>query len=132
MASQKIYNLCVTNNIFENHHLYRANVTKVYDGDTVTVDIQLGMDIVMKSQSIRLYGINTPEVKGVSREMGLLVRDFVRKEIMNKQVFIQTINDKKGKYGRLLGVILYRNSEGHLVCLNDLLLENEMAIEYMI
>ena len=29
---------------------YRAFVRKVYDGDTVTVDIDLGFDVVLKAQ----------------------------------------------------------------------------------
>ena len=47
---------------------YRAFVRKVYDGDTITVDIDLGFEVMLKNQKLRLYGINTPEVRGESRE----------------------------------------------------------------
>ena len=43
---------------------YRAFVRKVYDGDTITVDIDLGFDVVLKAQKIRLVRINAPEVRG--------------------------------------------------------------------
>lgn len=39
---------------------YRAFVRKVYDGDTITVDIDLGFEVLLKNQKLRLYGINTP------------------------------------------------------------------------
>ena len=50
---------------------YNAIVTKVYDGDTITVDIDLGLGVWLKKQTIRLYGINTPELRGDEREEGL-------------------------------------------------------------
>ena len=40
---------------------YKAIITKVIDGDTVDVDIDLGFDVWLKNQRIRLYGIDTPE-----------------------------------------------------------------------
>ena len=40
---------------------YRVNkVTKVVDGDTIDVVIDLGFDIMYKSR-VRLFGIDTPE-----------------------------------------------------------------------
>ena len=33
---------------------YKAFVRKVYDGDTITVDIDLGFDVILKNQKIRL------------------------------------------------------------------------------
>ena len=53
---------------------YRAFVTKVYDGDTITVDIDLGFGVQLKKQSIRLSGINAPEVRGPSRKRYPTVR----------------------------------------------------------
>lgn len=84
---------------------YRAYVRRVYDGDTITVDIDLGFGIELKNQSIRLLGINTPEIRGKEREEGLKSRDALRKRIANKWIIIKTKKDKKGKYGRWLGEI---------------------------
>ena len=60
---------------------YRAFVRKVYDGDTVTVDIDLGFDVVLKGQKIRLVRINAPEVRGKERPEGLKSRDALRNKI---------------------------------------------------
>ena len=40
---------------------YKSRIIKVVDGDTVDVDIDLGFDIVLSNQRIRLAGIETPE-----------------------------------------------------------------------
>ena len=84
---------------------YRALVRKVYDGDTITVDIDLGFDVILKNQKIRLLGIDTPEIRGKEREKGLVSRNALRERIGNKWVTIKTQQDKKGKYGRWLGTI---------------------------
>jgi micrococcal nuclease len=104
---------------------YRAYVRRVYDGDTITVDIDLGFDVVMRNQKIRLLRINTPEIRGEEREAGLKSRDALRGKISNKWVRIKTQLDKKGKYGRWLGEIWLED-----VCINDWLLAEGLAEEY--
>jgi len=106
---------------------YRAFVRKVYDGDTITCDIDLGFNMIMRNQKLRLVGINTPEVRGESRPEGLKVRDIVRARISNKWVVIKTHKDKKGKYGRWLGEIYESNTEESL---NQWLLNEGHAVEY--
>ena len=76
----------------------------MYDGDTVTLDISLGFGVTMR-EKIRLLGINTPEVRGKERELGLISRDRLRELIDYKDVIIVTHKDKGGKYGRLLATI---------------------------
>jgi endonuclease YncB( thermonuclease family) len=49
-------------------YTYKSKVTKVYDGDTITVEVDLGFS---NSQTFRLLRINCPEVRGESREEGL-------------------------------------------------------------
>ena len=104
---------------------YRAFVRKVYDGDTVTVDIDLGFDVVLKAQKIRLTRIDAPEVRGSERAEGLKSRDALREKIGNKWIRIKTQKDKKGKYGRWLGE-LWLGEE----CVNDWLLTEGLARVY--
>ena len=87
-------------------YTYKALVTSVYDGDTITVDIELGFGIVARKQKIRLANINTPEVRGEEREAGLISRDVLREKILHKTITLTTFKDKKGKYGRYIGEIL--------------------------
>ena len=55
---------------------YKAFVTQVYDGDTVTVDIDLGLHTWMKGEKLRLYRINAPELRGEEKEAGKITHYF--------------------------------------------------------
>jgi len=108
---------------------YKAHVVSIYDGDTIRVNIDLGLGILHrgntgKGVSIRLYGINTPEVRREQRAEGLISRDYLRKEILGKDVILQTIKDKTGKYGRYLGIVYYQGKN-----INDWLVEQGLAIK---
>ena len=52
---------------------YRAYVTKVYDGDTVTCDIDLGFGVLLKKQKLRLFGLNIYILKGNHNIQNLLL-----------------------------------------------------------
>lgn len=93
-------------------YCYRARYVKNYDGDTVTMDIDLGMGIWLRGQKLRLYGINTPEMRGgtdESKERAREAKNYVSRMLSGAQdILVETIKDKSGKYGRLLAVIWFR------------------------
>jgi len=113
-------------NIQAQLYTYNAIITGVYDGDTFTADIDLGLGIWKKGEKLRLAEVDTPEVRGAEREQGILVRDHVKELILNKKVVIQTTLDKKGKYGRLIAEVYY---DGDFP-LSEYLVENNMATWY--
>ena len=84
---------------------YKANVVSIYDGDTIRSDLQLGLGIVKKNEPLRLYGINAPEVRGPEKIAGYASRDYLREILKNHEVIIETLKDKKGKYGRYIAII---------------------------
>lgn len=91
-------------------YTYAAKVVSVYDGDTIRVIINLGFGVTFngydgRGVQIRLFGIDTPELRGEEREEGLVVRDWLREKILDKEVILKSIKDKKGKYGRYLADI---------------------------
>ena len=106
-----------------NPYHYNAKIIKVYDADTVTAIVDCGFSIKLKIR-VRLYGINAPEVRGKERPEGLKSRDYLRGLIMNKDVILETIKDKKGKYGRYIGII---HLDGKNI--NELLVENKYAVK---
>lgn len=112
-----------------NPYFYKAKVVSVYDGDTIRADIDLGFGVILSNQSLRLIGIDTPEIRGEEREEGLKVKAFVENEILNKEIWIETEKDKTGKYGRWLATI-WKNPEKIGLSLNDLLLSEGMAEKY--
>jgi len=110
-------------------HEYKAKVTKVIDGDTIRCDIDLGFDIIMSNQTIRLYGIDTPESRTKDLEekfYGNLSKDFLN-DYCPKGSFItlRTHLDEKGKFGRILGELIVNK-----VNLNEQMIENSLAVEY--
>lgn len=108
-----------------NLYTYRAKITAVYDGDTLTADIDLGFSVVLQGQTIRLARINAPEVRGSSAESGIKSRDALRSQVLGKTVVLRTIKDSREKFGRWLGEIWVDN-----VCINDWLLSEGLAIKY--
>lgn len=129
---------------------YTAIIRKVIDGDTIEIDIDLGLSTWIHREKIRLYGINTPEVYGVVKgspewKRGNLASEFVKMNLKeNDEVIIQTVKDKKEKYGRYLALIFIRIEQPVIegltnirkiddyYCLNDILLGRGLAEEYMI
>ena len=103
-------------------YVYVANVTDVYDGDTITVDIDLGLGVWVHGEKLRLHRINAPEVRGGSRPEGILSRDWLREQILGKEIIIQTIKDRKGKYGRYLAEVWQDGTN-----INDALVTNGFA-----
>ena len=107
---------------------YIGFVRSVYDGDSIKVDIDLGFNTWINNMSIRLYGIDTPEIRGDERPDGLISKEFVLNRIpIGSKVYIKTIKDKTGKYGRYLGIIYYGDN---LINLNEELIANGLAKEY--
>ena len=45
-------------------YMYPAEVERVIDGDTIVVDLYLGLGVILDDQYIRFYGIDTWEVTG--------------------------------------------------------------------
>ncbi len=107
---------------------YKAVVRSVYDGDTCTVDIDLGLKTWIHGEKLRLYRINAPEVRGAEQEAGLRARDFLRSQIDDKEVYIQTVKDRKGKYGRYLAEIWLDAEDGTAINVNDLMVAQGHAV----
>jgi len=108
-------------------YYYRALVKYVYDGDTITADIDLGLHAWVHDEKIRLSRINTPELKGDEREQGLIARDYLRELIDGKEIFLQTIKDDKGKYGRYIAELWLEQTPNEWINVNDLLVEQGYA-----
>lgn len=128
----------------ENYFIYRykAKVIDVYDGDTITCEVDCGFNI-KHTIKVRLAQIDTPEIRGEEREAGLVVRDIVRELILDKEVIIVTDKDRTGKYGRYVATVyierdkapkrLVETYEDHLnmdVDLNRWLVDNDYAKIY--
>ena len=107
-------------------YIYNALVTSVYDGDTITADIDLGFQIRTFGVDLRMYGIQAPEVKGDTRADGIIARDRLRSMIINKHVVIHTHKDRREKYGRYLVTVFYAGDNVNLK-----MIELGLAVPYV-
>jgi len=112
---------------------YNATVNKIIDGDTINVDLDLGFNIILSNQNVRLLGIDTPESRTsnkIEKIFGMLSKSKVEEFInqCGKTVVLQTfLSDSDEKFGRLLGKII--NPKNKTV-LNDWLIVNHFAVAY--
>jgi len=92
-------------------HEYHCVITRIIDGDTIDVDIDLGFDCWLHKQRIRLHGIDTPESRTrdlEEKKYGLAAKAFVEKFIpLGSTALLNT--KEKGKYGRYLGDFKVKN-----------------------
>lgn len=113
---------------------YRAIVTKVYDGDTITVDWDLGRKVWIRDESIRLVdkdgrGVDAPEVRGGDRPEGLRSRDYLRHLVLGREVIIKTRKDSQEKYGRYLASVWLEDPHtGHRTDVVQLMLDRGLMV----
>jgi micrococcal nuclease len=112
---------------------YVKKVSKIVDGDTIDVDIDLGFSISFSSR-VRLAGIDTPESRTtdkIEKVFGLISKEYTKKfvESCNKHVIVRTQKpDSSEKFGRILGDVI--NPETKEV-LNESLIKNGYAVGYL-
>ena len=116
----------------KNYYLYKATVVRVVDGDTVDLEIDLGMNVFVKER-VRLARINTPETYGVKKDSeeykaGMKAKERLEELILGKEIALETVKDKKGKYGRYLGEIYTTGPDW--ICVNSLLINEGHAKPY--
>tara|TARA_R110000787_G_scaffold14600_1_gene44918 strand:- start:1572 stop:1928 length:357 start_codon:yes stop_codon:yes gene_type:complete len=109
---------------------YHATIDRVVDGDTVDINIDLGFDVILSKQRVRLLGINCPESRTrdlEEKKLGLAAKEFLQEclEEHGGKVIIKTSLDKKGKFGRLLGEIFVDD-----ININNLLITEGHAVPY--
>ena len=104
-----------------------GRVIKCYDADTITIASKLPYDASpLYRLSVRLNGIDAPEIKGKSaeeKEVAKEARDFVSNLVLNKNVRLENIESEK--YGRILADVYIGD-----VCLNEILLRERYAVKY--
>jgi micrococcal nuclease len=105
------------------------------DGDTVDVDIDLGFDMWIHNERVRLFGIDTPESRTrdlEEKKAGLFAKDVVLHYLPegSKQV-LRTHKDKVGKYGRVLGeFVIYDSLADRQTTINQFMIDHKIGVEY--
>jgi len=108
---------------------YFCKITRVVDGDTVDIELDLGFKLTKKDR-VRLTGIDTPESRTrnlAEKKLGLEAKEFLKAWCKTNKGKIIIHTESEGKYGRLLGALYSTDSDQSV---NDLMLEAGHAWEY--
>lgn len=111
--------------------MFNATLLNVIDGDTISVIVQLPLD-VYKVETVRLLDIDTPERNTPEGKAATL---YLQQLLCgNKQVLIDIGNNsnkaKRDRYGRLLAHIYTLIGDKHIT-VSSHLLENGHAVKYV-
>ena len=106
--------------------VYQAELDRVVDGDTIDVVLDLGFDVKLHKQRVRLSGIDTPESRTRNldeKKLGLAAKERL-KELCVGKFKLKSLG--KGKYGRILGIPYTESGED--IC--QKLIKEGHAVEY--
>ncbi len=107
---------------------YNCKIVRVIDGDSIILDIDLGFSHWIHNESIRLYGVDTPECRTRDAEekaAGLLAKEFVEEALHVGGTYTLTTKEK-GKFGRYLGTIFLTEKTS----INAALVKERLAVPY--
>ena len=106
--------------------VYNATLERIVDGDTFDCTLDLGFDVKLHKQRVRLAGIDTPESRTrdlAEKKLGLAAKSRLQELCIGK---IQVKCLGKGKYGRILGIPY--TEDGRNIC--DVLIKEGHAVAY--
>ena len=112
-----------------------VEITKVLDGDTIDVVIDLGFDLY-KKERVRVAGVDTPEKRTKDKEekeLGYDATNWLKEKLEgaihgDDELIVRTeLVGGVGKYGRLLGWLYIGDAE---VSLNEMMIEEGYAFPY--
>jgi len=101
---------------------------KNYDGDTLTFKIPNVHPFFGKKLIVRLYGVDTPEIRTkdkCEKKKGRIARNLVKNLLSRaKTISLQPVTAKE-KYGRLLAKVTFDKKD-----LGEILIKNNLAYKY--
>lgn len=100
---------------------------KNYDGDTITISIPDVHPLIGKNISVRILGLDTPEIKTqdkCEKAAGRMAKNLVENLLKNAKN-IEIRNIQRDKYFRILGDVNFDGKD-----LREILLKNKLAYEY--
>lgn len=107
--------------------IYAKRVRRIYDGDTIYVDIDGWPEIIGENMPIRVARIDTPEMKGQcasEKQRAELAKKYITLHLQNAKV-VELRNIERGKYFRLVAEVI---ADG--VNVSDAMLKSGMARPY--
>lgn len=116
--------------------VFPFEVVKIIDGDTIRINMDLGFSIGVREQTLRLLRVNTPEIKGPTREAGMWAKAFTadwlksHSNLLMRSRKIEPGHAVEDSFGRYLVEVFGDNEKGEQTCLNDALLSSGNAVPF--
>ena len=103
-----------------------GKVIKVYDGDTITIATRLSGKGTIYKFSVRLLGIDTPEMKSkvpANKKVAVLAKNALKTLIYGQVVHLKEVD--YDKYGRILAEVYFEGRK-----LSEWMIEQRFAVAY--
>jgi len=123
-----VFIFCFT--LFANEKTYGTaicDLVSVYDGDTLTCNIKEFPPVAGEKIGVRVYGIDTPELKtknAAEKALGLQAKEVAENALKTAKV-IELRNMRRDKYFRILAEVYVDGKE-----LAEILIEKKLARRY--
>ena len=104
-------------------YTYQCNTLRVIDGNTVDAIIDLGFNVTIR-QRIKLYGVNVQDIRSNDEQVRqqAIASKIKLTELLGNEFVCETIVNKRGKAGRVMGK-LSTNNQGSKVDINQQLID---------
>lgn len=112
-------------------YTYCAKVIRVIDGATLDAEIDLGFGVSL-TQRVKLYGINTADMNSSDsdeKKKSKEAREHLS-SILTTKIIVNTILNRRGKVGRVLGIVYIEDSERIRININEKMVNDGFATEY--
>jgi micrococcal nuclease len=113
----------------------KATVTDVYDGDSITLDINLGFGVILSQQKFRLSRIDTPEkqsnnskrVYASEKAVAIEIQEWLKSILIGKTVYIKSLSTTS--FNRLVGEV-WVDIDDRTMHVNQYMIDHGLAREY--
>ena len=95
--------------------LYRAELLRVLDGDTIDVSVDLRHGLIRSPVRVRVAGIAAPEIRGAQRPLGLKSKDYAINRLGCHPIAIVDYGgvDDEDAFGRWLCAVRFGETFQH-------------------
>ena len=109
-------------------YTYQCNTIRVIDGNTVDASIDLGFNVTIR-QRIKMYGVNVKDIRSTDEEVRQQAIASKQKlaELLGNEFVCETIMNKRGKAGRIMGKLTTIGTDGSKVDINQELIDQGFA-----
>ena len=82
----------------ELQYVYRAELVRVIDGNTVVMNIDLGFKVWQHDEVLRLDGVSAPDTKGPEKAAGQKWKAKLEDLLTGQELIIETKKEKSGAF----------------------------------